>query len=471
LEVTVIGQAGLFLETGPTTILVDPWLSGSCYWRSWWHFPPSPEPEEEWLRPGCVYLSHHHFDHFHYPSLRRIDRSTPVYIPRFGNPVMPKELQALGFRRIVEMPHGRSVEVATGVSLTSFQYGFDDSALVVSGPDAVVVDMNDCKMRPEDLVRLRERFGRPALMLKSHSFAQGYPHCYRAEDEADLAILGRRDYVTDFVVAARALRPRVAAPFASMVCFLHPDSFARNDDVVTPLEVAAGMEAAPVDGTEVVLFKPGDRWTSGRPFHSDLGDYYSERPQWLERLRTEHGPAIEASLKEEDARPLDERALAEYFGRFVAAVPRPARLLLRRPIVFKVRGQEVYCVLSWRRRRAEVVHRRPEDYGSLVEVPAGVLAAAIEQRIVHFVHISMRFEGEIRRGGLSGEFALWTLLGIYELGYLPLRRLCTARFASVCWHRRRELLGFVTAALRTRGPMAARMTSRFMARDEDTPVP
>lgn len=470
MDVTVIGHAGLYIEAAGTSLLVDPWLSGSCYWRSWWHFPPSPEPEPQWLAPRHLYLTHHHFDHFHYPSLRRLDRSTRVYIPRFGNDVMPAELAAIGFTDVVEMPHGRTLTVVPGLELTSFQYGFDDSALVVRGPDALVVDLNDCKLRSDELRRLAERFGRPDLMLKSHSWAQGYPHCYRAEDEADLQLLSRDDYVADFIDSAKALRPRDAAPFASMVCFLHPETFGRNSTVVTPPEVAAGLRRAPVPGTEVVLMKPGDTWHHDRPFTGDLGDYYSERDSWLARLAEERAPVIARSLAEERSVELRPAAVEAYFSAFVRAVPRPARLLVRRPIVFKVRGEDLFFVLRWRERRATVQAAPPEDYGSLIEVPAAVLAAAVENRIVHFVHISMRFQGEIRAGGVTGEFALWTLLGLYELGYLPARRLLTRRFASVCWRRRHELWALARTALVSRGSMAARMTSRFMARDEPTPV-
>ena len=82
MRFTVIGHSCLYIETSAGTILVDPWLFGSCYWRSWWHYPPTPEPEPEWLAPDYVYLTHHHFDHFHFPSMRRIDRSAHVLVPR-----------------------------------------------------------------------------------------------------------------------------------------------------------------------------------------------------------------------------------------------------------------------------------------------------------------------------------------------------------------------------------------------------
>jgi len=42
----VLGHAGLFAHLDDTTLLVDPWLLGSCYWRSWWHYPPVAPPSD-----------------------------------------------------------------------------------------------------------------------------------------------------------------------------------------------------------------------------------------------------------------------------------------------------------------------------------------------------------------------------------------------------------------------------------------
>ena len=96
IEVEITGHAGLRLTAGDRTLLVDPWLGGSAYWRSWWQYPP-PVVGPEALSPAYVMLSHHHFDHFHFPSMRRIDRTARILIPRFAVDVMPGELANLGF--------------------------------------------------------------------------------------------------------------------------------------------------------------------------------------------------------------------------------------------------------------------------------------------------------------------------------------------------------------------------------------
>src|ERR1700704_3855588 len=114
MRFTVIGHACLYIETGAERLLVDPWLSGSCYWRSWWHFPPTGDPPEGALAPDVVYLSHHHFDHFPYPSIRRIGRRARVLMPQFGVDVMADEVRRLGFTDVRELRHGEVVDLGGG---------------------------------------------------------------------------------------------------------------------------------------------------------------------------------------------------------------------------------------------------------------------------------------------------------------------------------------------------------------------
>ena len=44
MKFTILSHASMIIEHNDHKIVIDPWLLGSCYWRSWWNFPePSPE--------------------------------------------------------------------------------------------------------------------------------------------------------------------------------------------------------------------------------------------------------------------------------------------------------------------------------------------------------------------------------------------------------------------------------------------
>lgn len=471
MRFTVLGHAALFVEAAGRTILVDPWLGGSCYWRSWWHFPP-PVVRDEHLSPDYVAITHHHFDHFHYPSMRRLDRRATDLVPRFGVDVMAGEVRSLGFGAVRELVHGRPVELAPGLRVASYQYGFDDSAFVVEADGCVLADLNDCKMRGRALDELLREFGRPTFLLKSHSWAQAYPVRYTAADPADLQLVRRESYWEDFLAVVRQARPRWAVPFASMTCFLHPETADVNGLHVTPRDVAAAFAAAGgLPGTDVVVMVPGDSWSTERGFDIGSGDPYgAQREAILVGLAAEAEPALARTAAAEEGVTVAWDAFAGYFGAFVRALPRvAARSLLGRPVVFEVASgvPTPYWVVDAARRSVSRTAVPPEEAAAVIRVPEAVLADAIAKRIVHLVHISLRLRVELAPGGAATDLTFWGLLAMWELGYLPLRRLATPRMASVAWRRRRELAGMVATRLVGRGSFAERMVDTMRAPTPD----
>ena len=464
-----MGHAALHVETEQFSLLVDPWLFGSCYWRSWWHYPPLPIVPEHWLRPDYLYLTHHHFDHFHYPSLRRIDKRTTLLIPQFGVDFMAGELRKLGFSDVIELPHAEIMELPGEIQLASFQYGFDDSALLVSDHSTVIANFNDCKVRGRPLEQVLGTFGRPTFLLKNYSWAQGYPICYRADDPADLALLRRENYTQDFVTAVREVRPDYAVPFASMVCFLHPETAHLNETVITPCELEEAFVRSNVDHTRFVTMGPGDSWGPDEGFMFSGVDYYSDRASRLAQLREAVAPQIARSLHEEAESRLDFETFRDYFSTFLRALPVGAHVLLRRPVVFRTADSDrPYWVLDFRHRNVARVELPPADCASIIEVPEGVMADAIEKRIVNFIHISMRLRVELRPGGVHVDLPFWGLLTIWELGYLPLRRLLTWRAVRAAWRRRAEVWESFASKLVGKGSFVNRMSSNMMAATEDT---
>lgn len=471
MRLTVVGHACCVVETSGPRILVDPWLVGSAFWRSWWHYPPSPPPTREWLSPDVVYLTHHHFDHFHYPSMRRIDRSATVLVPEFGVDVMAGEVRSLGFGDVRELPHGEVVELAPGVRVASYQYGADDTAFVVADGDTVLVDINDCKIRGRALRQIRRTFGRPTFMLKSHSWAQAYPFNYTADDPADLDKIRRESYWWDFIEVARELEPRYAVPFGSMVAFLHPESEVVNDQLITPAEIRDRFAALAGTGrTEVVTMAPGDSWDSRTGFTRTAHDWYEpkERHARLARLREDAAARLAAQAEAEAAlaETLDYPTFARYFGGFLRALPR--RVFARaipRPIAFHVPSDaRPYWVLDFAQRDIRTARTPPAGVATVVTVAEGLLADAIAKRIVHLVHGAVRVRVHLSPGGFDEDTTFWLLLMMWELGYLPLRRAATLRLARVAWRRRREVLGYLDALRRGgSGSFQERMVGAFAA--------
>jgi UDP-MurNAc hydroxylase len=458
MKFTVIGHSCLRIETSGPTILVDPWLFGSCYWRSWWHYPTVPDLEPEVFEPDFVYLTHHHFDHFHYPSMRKVDKRAHVLVPEFGVPTLAEEVHALGFDDVMEMPHAQPVQLAPGVRVASYQVGPDDSVFVVADGDCVFVDVNDTKIRGRSLQRILDEFGRPTFVFKSYSFAQSYPVLYTAEDPADLELVTRETYLDNWVRVVDALEPRYGVPFGSMVAFLHPESRGVNEQLVAPGEVVAAFrERRPESTTEPVQMDPGDSWDSETGFDLAEFDWYADRACHLEALSVQVAPKIEEQTAAERGVALDFRRFADYFEAFMRAFPRGVlgRVVLRRPVVFKVPSSSLpFWVLDFGRRAVYRLSAPPPDTASVVTVNEAVLADAIEKRLIHVVHGSMRIQVHVRAGGVGDDLMFWGLIVPWELGYLPLTRSLRARLARVVWRRRGEGLEWLGAARHGSGSLS-----------------
>ncbi len=447
MKFTIIGHACLYIETGSETILVDPWLSGSCYWRSWWHFPPNTAIRPEFLEPDYIYLSHHHFDHFHYPSLRRISRKAHVFIPRFGVDIMRFELASLGFENVTELPHGDVLELTSGTRLGSYQYGPDDSALVVESDGVVLADLNDCKITGASVRLMLREFGQPTFFFKSHSFAQAYPNCYTFADSADAQYMTGEDFVATFVNEAREMRPKYAIPFASMVAFLHPESLHCNQYAVGPADVVAAVNApGGVPGSEAVLMIPGDTWDSVSGFHLQANDYYTRRDEWIKRLAAENSEKIKAEELFESGIHVSFDQFEDFFGAFLRSLPPFIWLVLDKPLAFYIPGDaQPYWVLDFSSRSVNRAAATPANCAGVIRMNEAMLADAMAKNVVGFTHISMRLHIDLPAGGAPGDLLFWGLVTIGELGYLPLERMLNPRAIGVLWRRRAE----VSAMLRS----------------------
>ena len=77
MKFTVLGHACLYIEHKEIRFLIDPWLIGSCYWRSWWNYPEVSQDLVNNINPTHIYLTHLHWDHYHGPTLRKFQDSNP----------------------------------------------------------------------------------------------------------------------------------------------------------------------------------------------------------------------------------------------------------------------------------------------------------------------------------------------------------------------------------------------------------
>jgi L-ascorbate metabolism protein UlaG (beta-lactamase superfamily) len=100
-SLTWLGHSTVVIDVGGTRLLTDPVLR-----RRVWHLRREAAVDAG-LVDGIL-VSHTHFDHLDRASLRSLERSLPVVVPKGAAPLV----RAWGFTRVVEATAGEELELA-----------------------------------------------------------------------------------------------------------------------------------------------------------------------------------------------------------------------------------------------------------------------------------------------------------------------------------------------------------------------
>jgi hypothetical protein len=238
MDIETLGHAGLLVrdDAGDPVLFTDPWISGSCYWRSWWlQNYPSEALLEELKRARFCYITHEHPDHFHTASIRLLGAG-----PHFLCPTLPQEHIAGYLSRqgcaVSVVPPFQWRPLHPDVTILSIPLWNDDSVLLVDTPSAVVINVNDAKPHRQQFRQLRRWLdrARPAkarVLLSSYSPASIVNSFVR--DAQRISLKEKTDYVRYIGTNCRLLNADYFMPFASQVIFKRSDSAWANDFKVT----------------------------------------------------------------------------------------------------------------------------------------------------------------------------------------------------------------------------------------------
>ncbi len=456
MKFTILSHAGLLVEHEGTRVVCDPWLLGSCYWRSWWNFPePDPELIAD-LRPDFIYLTHLHWDHFHGPSLRRLfDPATRVLVPKVPTRRMLEDLRYLGFRNITELPHGRRLPLGPDFSIRSYQFGLGvDSGVVLSGGAVTLFNCNDAKFFGLPLRQIMRDHPRIDFILRSHSSAAPVPYCVQDYERVlPPETLARSDAADQFARCALYVGARYAIPFASNHCFLHRESRVYNDTATTPEDVRRHyrqVAARAGRNSECVIMAPGSSWSDRDGFRVRPFDFAARRA-YIDSLLLKHGASLEARYQAEDEMRAEFVEFSAYFTQLLHALPGWMRRRLLPQVAFRTRDADgVHCwLVDPRRARIERVAQVPPGC-AVLETHAAVLGDCVRQRMFSVWTASKRLKILLPdAGALRGVQRWFTVLDLYELDVFPLRRNFTPRSLGIRLRRWREPLELARLVLRS----------------------
>ena len=234
MDITFLGQAGLFLETAHGTILCDPWFN-PAYFASWFPFPSNEEVDSEKLsKPTYLYLSHQHHDHFDPQFLRdHVWKEATVLLPDFPLGLLEKALREIGFTKFIKTRNSETVEVDglrfTIISMVAPIDGpLGDSSLIVNDGETCIFNQNDS--RPID-IDILARFGPYDAHFLQFSGAIWYPMVYQFPEKMmqTLARKKRENEMARALRYAQQIGATYVVPSAGPPCFLDDELFHFND--------------------------------------------------------------------------------------------------------------------------------------------------------------------------------------------------------------------------------------------------
>ena len=444
MQFTILSHAGLLVEHDGVSLVCDPWLIGSCYWRSWWNFPePDPKLIEN-LRPRFIYLTHLHWDHFHGPTLKRLfDPTTTIIVPKAPTLRMIKDLQWLGFHDIVEVPHGGKVTLGTDFTLWSYQFGPTvDSAAVIRGGATTLFNCNDCKFFGLPLRQILNDHPKIDFIFRSHSSASPVPLCIENYQHYLTPGDSSYDSADQFARCALYSGARYAVPFASNHCFLHPETRHFNATVTTP-ELAAKrytvLAAETGAGSECVVMPPGSSWDDASGFAVKPFDF-SRRAEYVQSMQARNATKLDSQADVEAETVFDAEAFHGYFTAMLRALPWPLRRWVMKPVVFRVRDVHGVHHRLVDPRSGEVSEvGEPPAAGVIFEVHAIVVNDCTRLRMFSVWSASKRLKIHLPDSASLSSANLWfTVLDLYEVDVFPLAMNFSRRNLGIRLRRWRE---------------------------------
>lgn len=451
MEFTIVSHACLDVRAKGKRLVIDPWLNEPTYWSAWWHAPP-PAFDESIFGADYVYITHWHFDHFDPRTLKKFSKQTTVMVPKFPISGLPDQLRNVGFERIIELEHGKTISLADGFDFTSYQITFqDDSAAVVQADGVTLFDLNDAKPLPSTWKTFRAKYPKVDFMLRSHSPAWSYPTRYTFEDPSDRLPVDATTYMEAFVAAAQQLRPRYAVPFASGICHLHREVRDENRYLVSAPEMKAYFEAqaARVPDTTLAIMPVGSSWSSDSGF-TLTGGVVTDMVSYAEERALEVSERLEKTYRSEAEKQIAFDDFNAYFEKFFKATwwLRPVLRQTRWVFPVQVPQQEYWCV-DFGSARITRSEQMPAEYDSLITVAPAVLSASLRNNVFTNIDISKRWRVHVRRGRAMRHFVITNLLLLYEAEYLSPKHLFSWRFISGYARRLPEVVDYARMAFVT----------------------
>jgi len=235
MNLKTYGHATLSFEKDEKPILItDPWLIGSCYWRSWWlqHYPNELELDKL-KNTKNIFLTHEHWDHAHFPSLKKHFSEKKIYIPDFNSKKLRDSLLDFNFD-VTELKPDSWYEF-DDIKVRFITTYSDDSIVLFVYKNYLILNNNDAKPSKKitkKILDYKKKNNLILIVLQSYSSAS-IVNSFRDNNKNVVSIKSKIHYVNYIQNMCKLLNANYFIPFASHAIFSRPDSKWANNHKVT----------------------------------------------------------------------------------------------------------------------------------------------------------------------------------------------------------------------------------------------
>lgn len=450
-------HASAMIESNGSTILMDPWLIGSCYWRSWWNYPPVDRDSLDNLKVDAIYITHVHWDHWHGPSLKKLfSKDTLIITHDEPNKRSLNDLKDIGFTNIKLLKHSETYKLGD-IKITPYQFGLflNDSALVVETPEMKMLNANDCKIAGAALRSIIKRHGQFDFALRSHSSANDRV-CYTLES-GDYSFDDKNHYSRSFALFMEAVKPKYAVPFASNHCHLHKDVYSMNSLVNDPFMLEKFLNDNDLlNNVELKVMLSGDSWSSesGFDINRDNKKYFENKDKHIAEYRDTMSEKLDSYYSLENKIKPNSRII-EMFEKQISCIPKILRSRLGefhyKMVLFNDEG-EFYYVVTPKYGKVEEC-KSTLDIGATVRIPVKIFLDSVAMNMFHHSSISKRNQYIFKTEKQLLQYEKFQdLLEYVELEVFPIRFKYIGNMINAYSRRWREVIVYVQAfMLRRKG--------------------
>nr|MBK9653547.1 MBL fold metallo-hydrolase [Bacteroidota bacterium] len=229
MELEYICHSSIFIKTGDTNILFDPWFEGPAYHQQW-HVFPKPVNTLQLQSAQNIIITHGHEDHLHTATLKTLPKGARVFFPYQWRAGAKEYFGHMGFKDVTEAISFKTYQLGVNTKITYIGFALE-STVVIEAEGKVLVNINDSLNSHHQnvvdvfVMEIKKRWPVIDYLISGWSGAGYFPNTvhYQNKDDIDVAKIREQYFANHLCKIIHALQPKSVIPFAPGFVLLRND--------------------------------------------------------------------------------------------------------------------------------------------------------------------------------------------------------------------------------------------------------